>query len=467
MRDGHRYPHVPPYRPEDDTDRVRARSLSWTRGHPVPKKTKKRRRSASAFSRSRSRSKARRRKLLGLPLSKSRSRSRRSRSRSRLKSASRSRNLDISRSRERGSFERPLSRSPRKHVSDGKRRSISRADGDTPAWMKSRRTTSLRRSTINHRSKSPSHSRQSHRSLSRRPRSASHRSGSISSTRSCSIASSIFPSFFEHDTRDGIVPNANAIPTGGGAFDEFGRFRPELMENETLRASVSRQRSYNLSGQKTKRTKRLNRREREKLERKMAENLTQNVIKAHMGVGAVSDALLNSTIFNRIMDDRDKELAERRLIELGHNPFEEGQRVITMSAHLNQGVNFARYRTKLNAPPPPKSGLKFFNSLKTEKERRAQAVIITKELDLSFYPTVRKARILQEQRDELKEMEALDKAEANQVRLSGGATIESTFEDLITKKPSPLQRTRISNSSGLIFNKVFDNEGDGDSSEDE
>jgi len=199
----------------------------------------------------------------------------------------------------------------------------------------------------------------------------------------------------------------------------------------------------------------------------MAENLTQNVIKAHMGVGAVSDALLNSTIFNRIMDDRDKELAERRLIELGHNPFEEGQRVITMSAHLNQGVNFARYRTKLNAPPPPKSGLKFFNSLKTEKERRAQAVLITNELDLCFYPTVRKARILQEQREELKEMEALDKTEAIKVQATNDLAKKNTFEDLISPKPTSLQRTRIADSSGLLFKKVFDADEDGDSSEDE
>lgn len=202
----------------------------------------------------------------------------------------------------------------------------------------------------------------------------------------------------------------------------------------------------------------------EAAEVKMAEDLTQNVIKAHVGVGAMNDAIMNSTIFNRIMDERDKCEAERRLIEMGMNPFKKGQEVKSMSAYLNDGFQTQRYRTKFNPPKPPKNGLKFYNSLRTAKERNA--ALCRAELDFSFYPTLRKAQEIETERKEKEAAERVKKKiETAQQRKEVPETAAPTsFDALVAQTDDKSEKENQPAPTADLFAKVF---GDEESSDDE
>jgi len=275
--------------------------------------------------------------------------------------------------------------------------------------------------------------------------------------------------FWGHDDRGGpVFDSSGSIPTSGSAFDEFGRFRSNLAKQELEKLRDQKDSNIADRWKEFDREQRKPKNESPKAKRRriakenadeaaIAERLTENVIKAHMGVGAMNDAIMNSTIFNRIMDERDKAEAERRLIEMGTNPFKKGQEVITMSAYLNEGFQTQRYRTKMNPPPPPKHGLKFFHSLKTARERNK--VLNRAELDLSRYPTLREAK-------EIAQQKARQKADTKDEKKEGGEkeVVKTAFDALVEEKDD-VQKENKAAASNDLFGQVFGGE-ESDDSED-
>jgi len=79
----------------------------------------------------------------------------------------------------------------------------------------------------------------------------------------------------------------------------------------------------------------------------------------------VDDSIINSQIFNRTQDTLQRELAERHLIALGVNPFEEGNEVVLMTEKLNprRDIDWKRQRREV----VPEKGKHLFNNLKKPK----------------------------------------------------------------------------------------------------
>jgi len=107
----------------------------------------------------------------------------------------------------------------------------------------------------------------------------------------------------------------------------------------------------------------------------------------------VDDTIIDSQIFNRTQDTLQRELAERHLIALGVNPFEEGNEVVLMTEKLNprRDIDWKRQRQEL----VPEKGKHLFNNLK--RPRRAD------HLSFSGYPSARQLLKKQDRENRLQE----------------------------------------------------------------